>query len=157
MRRVIFAWELGGHLGHLWRLLPVAEALKAREVEVLFAVTDLVSATRLIGGRGFSFVQAPETGPSSVVRPRLLSYADILAQCGFDTPLNLAALVNGWRSLFRVVGADCLLADHAPSAIAAARTSDLPTVVLGTGFEVPPTSTQLRAFVWAKRCITGAC
>jgi hypothetical protein len=105
---------------------------------VLFAVSDMVSATRLIGGRGFDFVQAPKAAPSSVASSRLLNYGDILAQSGFDTPVNLASLVNGWLSLFRVFGADCLLADHAPSALVAARTVALPAVVVGEGFAVPP-------------------
>lgn len=138
MQRVIFAWELGGGAGHLWRLLPVAEALRARAVRVLFAVSDMVSATRLIGGRGFDFVQAPKPAPSSVAISRLMNYADILTLSGFDTPVNLAGLVNGWLGLFRIFGADCLLADHAPSALVAAKTVTLPTVVVGGGFAVPP-------------------
>lgn len=137
-RRVLLVNELGAHLGHLRRMIPVANALRGRAASVLFALPDLDAATRVLGAGPVPFVQAPRPMPPSTPPPRLLNHADILATHGFDTADHLVALVNGWRSLFSIWPPDVIVADYAPSAVLAARTVGIPTVVIATGFEQPP-------------------
>lgn len=38
MSRILFAWELGENYGHLMRLAPVADKLRAAGHQLLFAV-----------------------------------------------------------------------------------------------------------------------
>jgi UDP:flavonoid glycosyltransferase YjiC (YdhE family) len=46
--KVLIVWEHGGNLGHLFRLLPIAGALKEVGYEVVFAVADVLAARRYL-------------------------------------------------------------------------------------------------------------
>jgi UDP:flavonoid glycosyltransferase YjiC (YdhE family) len=50
----------------------------------------------------------------------------------------LFGLVQAWRGLLQVTGAQVLVADHAPTAILAARTLGVPVLMFSTGFYMPP-------------------
>ena len=70
MARILFAWELGGDYGHLARLLPVAQALKAGGHEVVFAVRDLLGAEAILAPHQIrsntiapTFIETPLTAP----------------------------------------------------------------------------------------------
>jgi hypothetical protein len=47
--RVLLTWELGLNVGHLTRLLPVAERLKADGHSVLVATRDIQAAAMVLG------------------------------------------------------------------------------------------------------------
>ncbi|KQT05238.1 hypothetical protein ASG50_15320 [Rhizobium sp. Leaf386] len=47
-------------------------------------------------------------------------------------------LIGAWMSAISLFGADVVVADHSPTALIAARILGIPSVVLGTGFEIPP-------------------
>jgi hypothetical protein len=51
-----------------------------------------------------------------------LNYADILLRFGYADSNDLLGLVVAWRELMRLTGFELVLADHAPTAILAART-----------------------------------
>ena len=59
MSRILLTWELGLNLGHLTRLLPVAQRLEADGHIVLVATRDVQAAARVLGPAGIPFVQAP--------------------------------------------------------------------------------------------------
>ena len=44
MARVLMGWELGGGLGHIGGLLPIAEGLAAQGHEPIFVVKNLPKA-----------------------------------------------------------------------------------------------------------------
>ena len=46
---VLFAWELGGGLGHIARLKPLAEAMQRKGLSVAFAVRDVRFCSRVFG------------------------------------------------------------------------------------------------------------
>jgi UDP:flavonoid glycosyltransferase YjiC (YdhE family) len=138
------AWELGGNLGHVAPLLTVARALRGRGHKVVFALRDLSNAD-LIARSGFAFLAAPEVRRK---RPPLTygSFAEMLAGEAF--PSAKAAFVGAlaWRSIFRAVRPDVLLADHAPTALLAARGQGMRTVLCGVPFSIPPAGRPLPRF-----------
>ena len=146
MGRVLIVWELGAHLGHVLRILGVARELRARGVELLIAVRDLRASAATLGREGFACVQAPmvpalPSGTSAPPEPA--GYAGILAGCGFGDNAMLRAMVQGWDGLLDVYRPHALLADHAPTALLAARLRKLPAAQIALGFELPPTTRPL--------------
>jgi UDP:flavonoid glycosyltransferase YjiC (YdhE family) len=134
---LLYAWEFGANLGHLGAFLPLARALRERGHTVHWAVASSTAAARLLDQEGFSWLQAP-TCPE---RPRPgppLSYADILLRFGYAHSADLLGLTVAWRELMKHTGARAVLADHAPTALLAARTLGLPAVLHSSGFSVPP-------------------
>lgn len=142
MSRILFAWELGAGYGHLARQVPIAQRLRARGHEVLFAIRDLRSAA-LLARQGFRFVQAPLCVPDRRPERPPASYAEMLGLFGFAEPIVLTSLVQGWMTLFDLVRPDALEIDHAPSALLACRLAGIPAVPVGNGFEIPPRGSPL--------------
>ena len=59
MARIVFAWELGGHTGHVTTLMPIARALRARGHEVQFLLRDPKSGADLAGAADIARAPAP--------------------------------------------------------------------------------------------------
>lgn len=137
MANIFYAWELGAGLGHVGAFLPLARALRARGHAVSCAVNSTAAAARLLDPDGFAWLQAP-TCPEQRRDGPPLSYADILLRFGYASAADLYGLAVAWRELLRLTGAECMLADHAPTALLAARSLGLPTVLYSSGFCVPP-------------------
>jgi len=137
--RVLFAWELGGGYGHLGPFLPVARALVERGHEVTLAVRDVERANIAFKLPAVKIVQAPlcvKTYKGLAEPP--LNYAEILMRYGYlDAPL-LAGMLRAWRGLLDLARPDVLVADHAPTALLAARGTGLARAVFGSAFPVPP-------------------
>lgn len=138
------AWELGGHLGHLTRLRPVAKALDTRGHTVSFALRDVMGGRAVLPpalGRVFQAPLAINTAP----RPAW-TMADVLLACGYGHSPGLAGLVAAWQSLIEASGCGVVIADHAPTALLAARVMGVPAVHIGHGFTVPPRLSPLPVF-----------
>ncbi|MCX7145110.1 MAG: hypothetical protein NT042_02650, partial [Sulfuritalea sp.] len=117
--------------------LPIARELRERGTTVNWAVTHPHQAARLLPKAGFDWLQAP-TMPEQRREGPPLSYADILLRFGYSGSSDLLGLVVAWRELLRLTEAKAVLADHAPTAILAARTLDIPVMLFGSGFFAPP-------------------
>lgn len=139
MAHIFYAWELGANLGHIGAFLPIARALRERQHRVEWVVAQPYRASRLLPAAGFDWLQAPLM-PEVHHNAPPASYADILLRFGYAQAQDLFGLVVAWRKLMGITGAQMVLADHAPSAILAARTLDLPVMLFGTGFASPPPS-----------------
>jgi glycosyltransferase involved in cell wall biosynthesis/UDP:flavonoid glycosyltransferase YjiC (YdhE family) len=142
---VMYAWELGNSFGHIGAFLPVARKLRDRRVAVAWAVADADIAARTIAEEGFTYCQSP------VVADRFqgsapVSFSDLLLHFGYSNPAVLYGLTTAWRDILAHTGAKLLLADHAPTAILAARTLDIPVMLFSYGFCVPPPVTPLPCF-----------
>ncbi len=137
MARVMIAWELGEAFGHFARCFNLARSLQERGHEVTLVFKDL----RLPAGidlAGLRLLQAPIT-PHRMVQGRPpLNYAGLLLSCGFLDPAALAGRLQAWRTLMELVGAEMVVADHAPSALLAARIAGVPRMAVGNGFTIPP-------------------
>ncbi|MBI4986784.1 MAG: UDP-glucuronosyltransferase [Rhodocyclales bacterium] len=137
MAKIAYAWEFGANLGHIGAYLPMARALRERGHAVHWIVAQVGSAARLLDQEGFSWLQAPTLPEARRDNPPL-AYADILLRFGYANAADLLGLVVAWRELFRLTGARLVMADHAPTALLAARTLGLPAVLFSSGFCVPP-------------------
>ncbi len=139
MAKVLFAWELGGGIGHLMNIRPFARALTAAGRTVFAALRDVGKGPKILAGTGVSYLQSPyKSGspPNAIAMPR--TFAHILFNVGFGDPAELAAMIDAWRNLIDWIDPDLIVFDHAPTALLAARGSKVRRVVLGTSFCSPP-------------------
>ena len=143
MSKFLFAWELGANYGHLVRDLPVAERLRAAGHAVAFAVSDTRTAAELLAPRRFAFFQAPLTlRPPRLAHPPA-NYAELLLAENWGDRTSLLGRVEAWHSLFALIRPDLLVADHAPTALLAARCCGVRSIAMGSGFEIPPSTRPL--------------
>ena len=139
MGRVLMTWELGGGLGHLQRLQPLAAELVARGNRVWVAVRDLSRAGEVYGRTNASLLQSPHKlrPPRDEIRPPV-TFPQILHNIGFAEEGELAALAGAWRGMYELVRPDVIVFDHSPTALLAARSVPAKRVLIGTGFTCPP-------------------
>lgn len=137
MASILYAWEFGANLGHIGTFLPIARELRDHGTTVHWAVTHPHQAARLLPKAGFDWLQAP-TMPEQRRDGPPVNYADILLRFGYGNGNDLLGLVVAWREIMRLTAAKVVLADHAPTAILAARTLDIPVMLFGSGFFTPP-------------------
>jgi len=150
--RILLTWELGLNLGHLTRLLPLAQHLKAQGHTVLVATRDIQAASRVLGPARIAFMQAPHLAQGIPLAHRPSGYADILLSQGWSSPAVLHALTHAWLNLFRLYNPERLILDYSPTVSLAARIANLPTALVGNGFELPPATDPLPhfpGFSWA--------
>lgn len=143
MSRILVAWELGGNYGHLARCLPIAEGLRQRGHDVVFAVRDTRTAAELLGPVGFPFLQVPLPATKTRLSRPPANYAEILLGEGYADPLGLQGMVRAWQAILQLSRPDIVLADHAPTALLAAHLAGVPHLAIGNGFAIPPAASPL--------------
>ena len=139
MSRILFAWELGAGVGHLSAFRQIAEVLLRRGHELTAAVRDLAGAAMVFEGLPVRILAAPACSRNygGLADPPL-SYAEILMRYGYIDAAMLGALLRGWRGLLELTAAELVVADHAPTALLAARGSGVSRCTFGNAFSVPP-------------------
>lgn len=145
MARILLASELGANLGHLMQLLPLADALRERGHEAVFALGSLAGAHDVLHKRGFEYHQAPPGRPARM-RGSAWSYSEILEQYGYRARDVLGPMLAGWRELYRRIAPDVVLSEYAPTALLASRGLDVVRIVYGVGFCCPPREEPLPGF-----------
>ncbi len=138
MARVLIAWELGEAFGHLARCLRLAEGLVARGHQVTLALKEVRLPTGQQLVPGISVLAAPRTPQAGPVGRSPINYADVLRVSGFSDAQDVAARLNAWRGILNLTRPDVLVADHAPTALLAARIADIAYLSVGNGFAIPP-------------------
>jgi len=137
-RTILFAWELGGGLGHLLRFRRIAERLAAAGHRVLVVLRDLSQAHRLFPAPGIELLQAPiKTGPSPERFALPSTFAHVLFNMAFGNVDELCALVRAWRTLVQWAEPDLIVFDHSPTALLATRGYGAKRVLIGNGFCCP--------------------
>ncbi|HEY3859707.1 MAG TPA: nucleotide disphospho-sugar-binding domain-containing protein [Gammaproteobacteria bacterium] len=147
MANIVMCWELGGDLGHVARMKPLAEALHRRGHKVSFILRDCLPAERLLDPTHFPWFQAPyqtEAVPQPLLPTR--SFAEVMHNTGFHAAGNVAGRLRAWRALYALLDVDLLVFDHSPTAMLAARGLKIPRLALGTGFGIPPAIRPWPAF-----------
>ena len=144
MARVLCAWEYGGDLGHVRRLMPIARALRAMGHSTVFAFRDSAYLHGALA-EGFEAFLAPLLRIPAQVTVSPQNFSDILLNLGFDDPHGLHGALRAWRSMYALVAPDVVVTDYAPTALIAAATLELPRVTLGTGFSQPRVADPLPA------------
>lgn len=137
---ILFCWELGGGLGHMMQMLPLARMLAARGHNVLVALRQLERAAAVFGRAGVRFLPAScWNAPGSPTRVRRLStFTHLLINIGFGDTGELFARAAAWRNLFRLVKPDVVVFDHSPTALLGARGLPMRKALIGSGFCCPP-------------------
>lgn len=139
MSRILLAWELGAGFGHLGPFLMIANRLLERGHELHIAAREVASAVIAVRDLPIAVYQAPLClNVYGGLQEPPLNYAEILMRYGYLDRGMLRGLIAGWRSLMRVTNADVVIADHAPTALIAARLEGIPISVIGTPFSVLP-------------------
>jgi UDP:flavonoid glycosyltransferase YjiC (YdhE family) len=135
MARVLLAWEFGGDLGHVRRLLPIAGQLRAQGHDTALALGDLSS----LGSHAaaMEIFQAPLLRPPSAPDLAPLSASDILLSLGYHDASSIAGALRAWFAMFAAWSPDVVVADYAPTALLAARAQGLARVAIGSGFSMP--------------------
>ena len=95
MARIWIGWELGAGLGHVTRLMKVADGLAARGHEPIFALRNLVEPWPAYKHCKYRILQAPmyHSRPGPRRRYRASAVSDIFALLGFDNVDELLAMV----------------------------------------------------------------
>jgi hypothetical protein len=139
MAHVHLCWELGGGMGHAGRLKLLAQGLLAAGHEVSLSLRDLAVTQTVLADVPAPVLQAPVWGHRTVGLPENRgNLAEVILEYGYLEPGGLAGLVQGWRALFTLTGAEVVLGDYAPTALLAARTLGLRSASVGIGFTLPP-------------------
>ncbi|EDP63535.1 probable glycosyl transferase [alpha proteobacterium BAL199] len=144
-RTVLFAWELGDGLGHVSRLIKIAERLRDAGVRCRFAVRQLELAGRAVQSAGFEVLQAPLARVEPIRGPdgtQPVTVGDILGAVGFSGVERLAPLVAGWHGLIELAAPDLVVTDYAPTANLALFGGPVPWIPIGDGFTLPPFETE---------------
>ncbi|MDB5803827.1 MAG: hypothetical protein JWN73_1149 [Betaproteobacteria bacterium] len=139
LKRILYAWELGGGLGHVSRFLPLARALQERDCEVIWALSDTGAAATLRKETSAAVLQAPRfPGELSGLPEPQLAYSEMIMRYGYFSADMLTPLLRDWRALIENAKPDLVVTDHAPTALLAARSLNLRNARIGTGFCCPP-------------------
>jgi len=140
---VLFTWEMGGDLGHLARLRPVALELQRRGHSVSLAVKKTAATNAL--APSLDVIPAPvidSSGVRGLIREPA-TFADILFNAGFTQEQVLEKAVQDWRGIFDKVKPDVVVQDHSPCALLALQGWPAASALLGTGFACPPNKQRL--------------
>jgi hypothetical protein len=149
MASVILCSELGRGFGHLAKLADYAVELEAQGYSVKLVCSDLHDAHQIPEFFDIAIFQAPvfreaslELGVDDV---DYLNYSTILRRNGYRDIHTLAPLLRGWLHIQATLNADIVVADHAPTAILAAKLLKIPSIITGSGYCVPPLTTPLKS------------
>ena len=147
MAHIVMCWELGGDLGHVARMRPLAEALRTRGHRVSFIVRETLAAGRLLDPAHYAWLQAPlQPDAVSPAYAPTLNFTQIMHNVGFHDYRAIVGRVRAWRNLFDALKPDLLVFDHSPTALLAARGLPVKRILLGTGFGIPPAVAPLPPF-----------
>jgi hypothetical protein len=138
MATILLTWELGGGLGHLMNLRPIAAELLRRGHRVFAALRDLSQAREILGESGVVFLQAPFKHQRMQEIHPCCTFAHILHNIGFCNADELTTMAGAWRQLFDFVRPDLIVFDHSPTALLAARGFPARKALIGSGFFSPP-------------------
>lgn len=143
MIRILCCWELGGGLGHLFRLLPLGREFADRGCDVIYALPHTTGAEMLRGDHRCRVVQSPVWQPPPRSHPLSQTYAQNLLRNGYWHRESLQDQLKGWLGVFEACQPDLVVAEHAPSALLAVRKAGLPRAAIGTGFSLPSLMTPM--------------
>jgi UDP:flavonoid glycosyltransferase YjiC (YdhE family) len=92
-------------------------------------------------------VTAPHGAAIRRIPRGLAGYGAILFADGFGDATVLEQRLTGWMRLFAEHASDVLVGDYAPAALLAAHVACIPSVAVGSGFEIPPDTAELPSFL----------
>src|SRR5213075_2803526 len=100
MANVVFAWELGGGLGHLTQMLPLAQGIVGQGHRVAAVVRNPAKAAEVFGDLAVELFQSPVKMESRIYFPGGIGFAHFLANVSLWDRHELQGLISAWRNLF---------------------------------------------------------
>jgi len=140
-KNILFVWELGGAMGHLARLAPIARRLHKQGHRVRMALKS-APPNRLIPGE-IDVVPVPGMPAPRDPISQPVSMADVLYNVGVGDAGWLCGQVRFWRGLFNATSPDVVVLDYSPTALLALQGTGVPVLQVGTGFASPPAVSPL--------------
>ncbi|MGB3640173.1 MAG: hypothetical protein WBA39_21745 [Rivularia sp. (in: cyanobacteria)] len=137
MTTALLAWEIGGGQGHLHKLATIAHELKTCGIQPVFALKNCQIKGLTLRGKVIQAPQATFKALDDRGDNKAYFYTDILYMFGFSSSLTLDFHFKAWQSVINIVQPSLIITDHAPALILAAK-GRIPTIVIGSGFTVPP-------------------
>lgn len=138
MATILLAWELGGGLGHLVNLQPLARGLSNRGHRVILVARDLSAAALVLSKDGIELLQTPPVERPARGIGLTYTFAQLLYNCGFADPKRLTRRVALWRNWLHDLRPNLIVCDHSPTALLASRGLDIRRATISTGFFRPP-------------------
>lgn len=142
MSTILLASEFGAGFGHINRLLAVAQRLDRRH-RLVFAVPSIAMYRSVIEKACASpeILEGVFWRPISPITATHI-FADTLHGYGYGEPEHLLAASLRWMGILAQVSPDLIIADSAPT-LRLVSQPRIPTVVLGSGYGVPPAGRPL--------------
>ncbi|MDW7755895.1 MAG: hypothetical protein SCH68_12095, partial [Brevefilum sp.] len=137
MGHVLCCWELGAGYGHLYRLLPIISELLRIGHHVSLVSKDAERARLVFDTLDIEIISAPDITSPPKSFSLSQNYSQNLLRNGYWHLPSLHQRLVDWLALFAVCQPDFILAEHAPTALLAAKLTKLSRGVIGTGFTVP--------------------
>jgi rhamnosyltransferase subunit B len=145
-KNILLVWETGAGEGHLLQLSWLATALRARGHRTHFALARKSRLASLGDSLASDIIQSPRW-PGQIDRTSFqlpaptTGLADDLHRLGLAAPGAFERVLRNWSDVFASTKPDVVVADAAPACLAAAR-GQIPTVAIGNGFTLPPTTVE---------------
>jgi rhamnosyltransferase subunit B len=146
-KRVLLAWELGGGRGHLLIIGWIAEELRKRGFEPVFALQRLDGIEPIRAFIGEDECHQSPVWPGLIDRSAFhtpgqpVTTGDLLGGLGLKSEAAVEGMLRAWDSLIAKIDPAVIVADFAPACLTAAR-GKVPTVAVGDGFTLPPTTLE---------------
>jgi UDP:flavonoid glycosyltransferase YjiC (YdhE family) len=143
MTNIVLCSELGRGSKHLAKLADYTMQLQAQEHSVKLVCRDLAAANMLPQLSKIPIFPAPHADIDPLLRSRQSderpkNYSSVLLMNGYGDSATLLPLLRCWIHFLVTLEADLIVADHSPTALLAAKLLDIPSIMTGTGFTVPP-------------------
>ena len=142
MSTILVTYELGAGLGHLNRLVAVAQRLQG-DHNWVFALPDRALGEPIVRrafgdkARVLEGVRWPVPNDPNIRKIPTHTFADVIAIIGFNDGGRLSAKTAQWHTILQEVVPNLIIADFAPT-LRLAIGGKLPFVVVGNGYTVPP-------------------
>lgn len=153
MANIAIIWELGSDLGHVTKLVPLANQLSAKGHKVFLIFKEIETLSRFSLDQDVAIIQTP-CAREIPYKGDVYSFSDILIHRGFKSKSEYSSLRSSWLWLFETIQPDMVIYDFAPTALAASLELSFKKVILGTsnGYaEVCPNSRLSDICPWQKK------
>jgi len=97
---------------------------------------------------------APFSDNKKVKQPQ--NYSSVLMTKGYADSSTLVPILRSWLHFIATLDSDLVIADDSPTALLAARLLNVPSIMIGEGYTVPPTTETLNSVSPWREATEGA-
>jgi len=152
MKKILYAWEFGGDLGHVSVVLPLAKQWRAQGTEVIFAIPkfskNIQTVEKIITENGFQSIAAPGSGDFSATNREIKNHLQLLESLSaFQNSGVVSFYLKTWLDIYHLIEPDAVVCDFALCAQLACRIAGIPAVAMDLGFFSPDSRTAIPDFI----------